>query len=124
MLTSILLVGIGGSLGAISRYGLGLCFTHTLSNTLVVNLAGCLMVGMIAAVASTHGPLSLQLRLCFVTGFLGSFTTFSAYAWTGFNLFKDGHYLSTIAYLGCQVIAGLAMVALGDWMVRQLWPGG
>lgn len=123
MLATLLLIGLGGSLGAISRYGLGLCFNDTLGSTLTVNMVGCLMMGMIAAIASHHGPLSMHLRMCFVTGFLGSFTTFSAYAWAGFNIYKDGHYLTAIAYLGGQVIAGFAMVALGDFIIRQLWPG-
>ena len=125
MLTSI---AIGGALGALSRYGLGL-FVSTITimpvwvATLGVNVIGCSLMGFMAAFIAANPHLSDHLRPLIMIGFLGGLTTFSSFALDSFTLFEKGHYLSvgfymiasfSVSLLGFFVIYGLTKSALGQ----------
>lgn len=84
-MNQILIVGIGGFAGAIVRYKLGgLILRHTTEwkfpvSTLVVNVSGCLIAGILVGLVEKHDLFSSNFRLFLFTGLLGGFTTFSAF---------------------------------------------
>ena len=113
----VLLVGVGGALGSILRYGVGLLASRFPSSlplgTVMVNLAGCFLIGLAAALAHKRGLVTGDARLLLVTGFLGGFTTFSAFGLETLTLLQRGKYLHAAASVGVSVGGGLAMAWLG-----------
>ena len=126
MMKELLLVGLGGGLGALSRYGLGLLMVRWLGTgfpwaTLFINLSGCLLIGMaLGAGPGPSGFLSRELRLFGVIGFLGAFTTFSTFGYETIALLQAGKPALAVAYVLASVILGLAGVALGILLTRGL----
>lgn len=120
----ILLVGVGGGLGAIARYGLGVVIVRWLGTgfpwaTLAINVIGCLLIGM--ALGGGPGPtgfLSRELRLLGVIGFLGAFTTFSTFGYETVSLIQGGKPLLAATYVIASVGVGIGAVALGVWIMR------
>jgi fluoride exporter len=118
-ITHAVMVGIGGLLGALGRYGLsGLIhrFPGTSGfpyGTLVVNLLGCLLIGVAAGLMEGRQMFSPELRVFALIGVLGGFTTFSTFGYESFMLLRDGEYVRMMANVGMHVIAGLALVWLG-----------
>lgn len=116
----IALVGLGGAAGAVARYLLGHWTTDAAApqafplGTFVVNLTGCLAVGLLAGLAERHpGWLSPDLRLLLFVGLLGGFTTFSAFGLETVQLLRRGDWLLAAGYAGGSVLLGLAAVWLG-----------
>lgn len=113
-----LLVAIGGGLGAMARFALsGWILPHTLQHkfpwpTFVVNVFGCLIAGILFAVAAKHDLFSPNLRLFLFTGLLGGFTTFSAFGLETMHLLKRGDVWTALAYVLFSVVCGLAAIAL------------
>jgi CrcB protein len=120
----ILLVGVGGGLGALARYGLGLAVVRWLGTgfpwaTLAINVIGCLLIGM--ALAGGPGPtgfLSRELRLLGVIGFLGAFTTFSTFGYETVSLLQAGKPLLAAGYVIASLVLGLGAVGLGLLALR------
>jgi CrcB protein len=114
----LLLVGLGSMLGGISRYGLTL-FTQNVSafslpyGTLVSNLAGCLLIGVIAGLGGKTEILSTEMRLLLATGFCGGFTTMSSFVYELGQFVQDKEYFFASTYFVATLAgAGLAF-ALG-----------
>ena len=107
----------GSGLGGACRYGLG-AFVHRLSGpgfpagTLTVNLSGCLMVGLLAAVFAAQ-PVQDEIRLLLTIGFLGGFTTFSAFGLDTLNLIQHGFQVRAALYFIASTGGGLICVWLG-----------
>lgn len=120
----ILLVGAGSFLGGIGRYLLS-TFVQQRSatefpyGTLLVNLTGCFIIGCMYGVAEKTS-LSIESRLFFVTGILGGFTTFSAFSAESFILIREGHYLTSLAYILISVVAGITLTTLGAWIFKVM----
>jgi CrcB protein len=118
-LRDLLLVGGGGFLGSVARYLLGGLVLHTTGAprfplaTLTVNVTGCLAIGVLAGVAERAHLLSPASRLFLITGFLGGYTTFSAFAYETFFLAREQAWVSAAANVLAQVALGLAAVYLG-----------
>ncbi len=114
-----LLVGLGGFLGAILRYRLGAMVAHGTGlvrfpiGTFVVNLAGCLAIGLLAGIVARYHVLGIEARLFLFTGLLGGFTTFSAFGLESVELLRRGEWAVAGLYAGGSVVAGLAAVWLG-----------
>ena len=114
-------VALGGSLGAVSRYLLGLLargwwgesFPH---GTLLVNVLGCLLIGILAGIGLKQ--LSEPIQHFAVIGVLGSLTTFSTFGNDTLELFQRQPLLA-LGNIGANVIAGLAAVAIGYWLFHQ-----
>ncbi|HKS16621.1 MAG TPA: fluoride efflux transporter CrcB [Planctomycetota bacterium] len=118
-----LLVGIGGSLGAMARYGLsGLVHKHLGSSfpygTLVVNFVGCLAIGCVLYLVEDRALLGVQARLFAAVGIIGGFTTFSAFGHETLQLLRDGRFGAACLNVGCSVVLGLFAVWLGRTMLR------
>lgn len=114
-LTPYLLVASGGALGSVARYAVSLS-VHPIEKipvgTLAVNLAGCFLIGVVAA-ADEVKVLSPEQRVLFATGFCGGFTTFSALAFETLTLLNARQWLIASAYLGVSFFGGLLAVYLG-----------
>ena len=112
MFNNILLVGLGGAAGSILRYlcqrSLNLSFPY---GTLLVNIAGCLLIGLLWGFFTRH--VDDQRRLLLVTGFCGGFTTFSSFTYEGVQMMTENRWLSFVVYTGASVVAGLAATYFG-----------
>ena len=127
-LRACLLVGSGGALGALARFAVGGWAERTLGarvpwGTLLVNVSGCLAIGFILTLAGERHAAREALRPLLVVGFLGAYTTFSAFGWETHGLLRDGEWLRASVNVLGSVAAGLAAVRLGVLAARH-WPIG
>jgi len=114
-------VGSGGFLGSLTRYGLSVLVQRhgppLLSAfplaTLVVNLVGCLGVGMLAGFAESRQVLGAEFRAFVVVGFLGGLTTFSAFGYETYAMVRQEEYIRAVLNVISQVVLGIVMVWLG-----------
>jgi CrcB protein len=117
-------VGIGAMFGAWSRWGLSVALNPIVPalpmGTLAVNLAGGFLIGAALEFFMQHAALAPEWRLFFVTGFLGSLTTFSAFSLEAVMLLQEARYGWATALIGSHLIGSLAMTLLGIFVVRML----
>jgi fluoride exporter len=120
-----LLVGLGGGLGAVARYWLSGLVQEWLRNasfpygTLVVNVAGCFIIGALAYLSEARGLLTAETRLLLITGFLGGFTTFSTFGNETLALARGGELGPALGNVAAHVGMGLSAVWAG-WALGQL----
>ncbi len=118
MIQNILLVGLGGFIGSVARYFL-LKYNTAWSiaslpiGTLIVNIIGCLIVGIVFGISVKYNIFSNEIRLFLVVGICGGFTTFSTFALENFLLFENGHLLSIFLYVSLSVTLCIGAVFLG-----------
>lgn len=113
----ILAIGAGSFLGGVSRYLISQFvqakFLSTFPfGTFVVNITGCLLIGLVFGL-SERGNISPEWRLFLATGFLGGFTTFSAFSNETIAMLRDGQLLSAATYVGASVLVGLVATFTG-----------
>lgn len=125
----LILVGIGGGLGAMSRFALTQA-TASISKQipigiLLCNIIGSLIIGMMAAFLIQtklfNEDISTYVRSLFVTGFLGGFTTFSSFSLDILNLLQRGEALLAISYILVSVIVSLIAVILGFYFIMGVY---
>jgi len=116
-------VAAGGALGAVGRYGVGLAFADSAAAILVINLSGCLLIGVLAVLAGEVWAGHRLLRPFLGTGVLGGYTTFSGYAFEVHRLLSTGRPVVALAYLLGTVAGALAAVQLGIIVARALARG-
>ena len=120
-----LLVGAGGALGAVSRYQVGrLTFRwfgpEQVWGTFAVNIACGLMMGLLIGwLAATDRADQQYIRLFGAVGFLGGFTTFSAFSLEMANMVERKALLPAFGYAASSVIVALAAVFVGLWIIRK-----
>ncbi len=119
---SVLLIALGGALGAVGRYYTSHVMGKWLGDgwpygTLSVNLLGCLVLGLLAGLAS-RDLVHPVVKFAVMTGFLGAFTTFSTFAVDGVKLGEGGAAMSAAAYLAVSVVAGFAL-AYGGYLLGK-----
>lgn len=122
---NLLWIAAAGGAGALARYGLGGLVHRLLGpsfpwGTFMVNILGCFLFGLIWALAETRLAISGQVRLIVLTGFMGSFTTFSTFVFETGMLLKDGQYLFALANMLGQNLVGLVALFLGLALARAL----
>ena len=116
---NLLLVGGGGFLGSVARYLFGGLVMHATGAprfpfaTLLVNVTGCLAIGALSGFAERAGMFSPPTRLFLITGFLGGYTTFSAFAYETYFLGREHAWVSAAANVIAQVSIGLFAVWAG-----------
>lgn len=106
---NILLVFVGGGLGSALRYLATLLIGGPVA-TLAVNVAGSFVIGLLAATLPPEGS---QMRLLFMTGLLGGFTTFSAFSLDALGLWQRGQAGAAAAYVALSVALSLAAAVAG-----------
>ena len=118
-MTEALLVGAGGFIGAVSRYGVVIGVARVLGQpsfpwgVLAANVLGSLLIGALAGLAESRQLFSAEARLFLFVGVLGGFTTFSAITNDTFALLRNGEHLAAAGNVLLSVVLGLAAVALG-----------
>ncbi|MEW6327798.1 MAG: fluoride efflux transporter CrcB [Thermodesulfobacteriota bacterium] len=120
----IFLVMMGGSLGALCRYGVSLLAVKLCGNsfpwgTLLANLSGCFLIGTFFALGERN-IMDPSARLFFITGFLGALTTFSAFALETMNAMYGGSNVIAGQNFLFNNIGGMVMVFVGMWLGRML----
>ena len=114
----ILLVGLGGFIGSVARYLLSGAIakwfpTSFPIGTFIVNVAGCLFIGIIYGIASRFGWMTHEWKLFLATGICGGFTTFSAFAYEGFRLIETSEYWTFASYALLSLIFCVLAVFFG-----------
>ena len=89
--------------------------------TLVVNVTGCLLIGILLTLAEERDVLSREARLLLVVGFLGSYTTFSTFGWETVALLRDNDIARAAGNVVLSAIGGLLGVWLGIILARTVW---
>ena len=125
MISSLLIVGVGSFIGGAIRYLLSLfmkklCGQGFPWGTLSVNLLGCFLFGIVFAIFSKSSSTDSTLYLLLTTGICGGFTTFSTFANESIQMLQHGNIFGFIAYVATSVMAGLALIALGYWIVKAI----
>ena len=121
----IILVFFGSGFGGALRFGIGK-WVNTLHNyhfpfgTLIVNIIACFVVGLLIGLADYKQLLTAQIKLFWMIGFCGGFSTFSAFSGETILLFQHGQYLSSIVYVLSSVLLCLAATLGGIMMMEKI----
>lgn len=119
-------VAIGGACGAVARYFATGAVMHRLGagfpyGTLAVNVLGSLLIGLVAGWFLREGAAAKPaLQAFLITGFLGGFTTFSAFSLEAFTMLNRGAVLPALSYALLSVLLTIAACALGIWLVKAV----
>ena len=118
------MVALGGALGSLLRYQAGLIWPTPAGSfpttILLVNLLGCLVIGVFLVVVVEVRTVHRLVRPFFATGVLGGFTTFSTYSLDIFSLVRDGEPLLAVGYLLGTAIGAMLAVMVGMVVTRRL----
>lgn len=120
-----LAIAAGAVLGANARYLVGLYVAERFGTvfpygTLLINVSGSLVIGFFLTLIAERAPLAPLWRLFFATGFLGAYTTFSAYTFEAASLLREGAYGPALVYLLGSVAGGMIGVFFGIMMAERL----
>lgn len=118
-------VALGGALGALARYGVnGLIYPVMAGKfplgTLVVNVLGSVVMGVLYVLVFDKGWLNPEWRNLLMVGFLGAFTTFSAFSLDALALWQNGHLLLAACYVGFSVVLCLLGIGAAVYLTRLL----
>lgn len=127
MFYDLLAIGLGGFLGAITRYLLSSWMSQRFaefepSGTLLVNVLGCLIIGILWGMSSVTWIHNGRFGLFLMTGFLGSLTTFSTFGYQTMLLWKQGQATTALINITANLIIGLAAVWIGFLTTSNLYP--
>jgi CrcB protein len=125
MIRLLLIAGSGGFLGTVvrflaSRYFQNLFLSSFPFGTFIVNMTGCLLIGIFYGLSEKGNLLTPELRIFLTVGFCGGFTTFSAFAGENLSLLKDGNILYFALYAGLSVFLGLIATYVGNGIILKL----
>jgi CrcB protein len=120
---SILFIGLGGFLGSISRYWVQQYFLRHAPmsfplGTFLVNVSGCLLIGLLMGLFERYTSVPLAWRLFLTTGFCGGFTTFSTFAYESITLARSSELLLRALYAAGSLLVGMLAAFLGVWLAR------
>lgn len=123
MLSKIILVGLAGGVGTLFRYALSGWVARKAGETfplgtLVVNLAGCFLIGFLFHLFEERFLIDPLVRVAVLAGFLGGFTTFSSFGLQSFTLLRDGQFFLAGVNILISNLAGLFFVWIGYQLAR------
>ena len=124
-MSRLLLIGLAGFVGTIGRYWLSGVVARRYGETfpvgtLVVNLIGCFLVGLLFYLMQERFMVNPTVRMVILIGFLGGFTTFSSFGLQTFSLLRDGEFGLAILNLTASNFVGLVLVWVGYTLARIL----
>jgi fluoride exporter len=119
------MIGIGGFFGAIARYQVAVLIQTRVAagfpwGTLVVNVSGCLVMGVVATLLTERLVVNPHWRFLVPIGFIGAYTTFSTFEYELFQANTEGAWLISGAYLMASVVAGYAALWAGVILSRLI----
>ena len=120
-----LIIGIGGFLGAIARYSVGIWFGQRWGRsfplgTFVVNVSGSFLIGFLMPILTERFIANPQWRLLLVVGFLGAYTTFSTFEYETGALLNDGEWMYAFLNVVLSVAAGFIALKFGEVIAKSL----
>ena len=122
IIKSIAVAGAGSFIGGAARYLVSLIMKGVSKGfpwaTLAVNLAGCFLIGLLWGVFSKNGTEGGNWALFLTVGFCGGFTTFSTFSKEALMMLQSGNLWGFVGYVAFTVVVGIALVALGYFLVR------
>ena len=118
-------VAIGGALGSIARYALSTYIFDVSSYkfpyaTLAINVLGSFAMGILFVVIVEKAAMPSEMRSLLMIGFLGAFTTFSAFSLDALGLWQNGHIFMSLVYMLATVILCLIAISSAIWLTRLL----
>ncbi len=126
LLSQYLVIGLGGALGSMLRFGIGSFIDSSVQKTgylfpwgtIIVNITGCFIIGFVFTISTAEGRLYMSpLTRNFITiGILGGYTTFSSFSWQTLVLFQSGQRWEAAANVLISVVLCLVGVWLGAWV--------
>ena len=127
---SAFLVAVGGAAGSVLRYWMSGAAQRSVPvsgewsvfpfGTLAVNVLGCLVAGALAEIGDRHGPLSNETRALLMVGFLGGFTTFSAFANETVAVWRSGATVVSLVNVAVSVVACVTAVVVGRGLIAAV----
>ena len=117
------LIALGGSLGALARYGVGAAVAERMGTkfpygTFVINITACLIIGFSLVFLGRRTDLSPAWRFLIPVGFIGAYSTFSTFEWETFSSLQTGAFLIAALYVGLSFFVGLLAVWCGVLLAR------
>lgn len=125
IISKFLWVAAGSCLGGVCRYAISRLFQEYSSSifpwgTFIVNIIGCLIIGLIYGLLNRGFYMSEGMKLFLTVGFCGGFTTFSTFMHENYLLLNPGGFFWIVAYAVLSLVIGLVMIYLGYLMARML----
>jgi fluoride exporter len=121
----LLYIAIGSALGGVSRYLFGgfvqrLVDTTFPAGTLVINITGSFLLGLILRYAVETPTLTPEVRAFLTVGFCGGYTTFSTFSYETLELLRDGEWMRASVYVAASVLLSLLGTFIGFALAREL----
>ena len=119
-------IGIGSFIGGICRYLLQQFVQNNYPSsipygTLIVNIIGCFVIGIVYELSGRGNLLSPEMRLFLATGICGGFTTFSSFAYENVSMVLDGEFLYPLLYILMSVVIGFGAVHAGILIIKLIF---
>lgn len=114
----LFLIALFGAIGTLARYGIqGFVQVRTAGTfpygTLLINLTGCFLLGLLYQFTLNRIVLSPDWRIAIGVGFFGGYTTFSSFGWETAKMIEDGEWLPAATYVAASVVIGLLLSVAG-----------
>ena len=124
----VLLIGLGGAIGTLVRYGVGLWAAKALGTgfpyaTLIVNIAGCFFITLVAHTALVTTLISPTMRLTLMTGFMGGLTTYSSFDFETTNLLRQGSWWLAGVNVAMTLVLCFAAGLAGLGLAKKMFGG-
>ena len=121
----LMIIGAGGFLGSVARYLTSKYIQDNLVltfpiGTLVVNIVGCFILGIIYGFMERGELFSQEMRVFLTIGFCGGFTTFSTFAFENASLLRDGNFIQSALYIALSVFAGIVALYIGNIITKLI----
>ncbi|MFN8240408.1 MAG: fluoride efflux transporter CrcB [Bacteroidales bacterium] len=125
MIKNILLIGTGGFLGSVARYFVSRLNLAPVSvsipvGTLLVNITGSLLIGLLMGLSERSAIMTTEARLFLMTGLCGGFTTFSSFTMENLTMLHNGQFLPIILYTALSIVLGFVAVWLGYAIINLI----
>ena len=122
---NVLVIGIGGFVGAVARYGIALWIGQRWGRsfplgTFMINVSGSFLIGLLMTLMAERFTENPQWRLLLVVGFLGAYTTFSTFEYETGALLKDGEWLFAMLNIILSVVVGFIALKLGEVLAKTI----